>query len=202
MNTNDCGEALIEPKIIQKINWTKYDEFNMKYWNANSIRNKLYTIENEVNIDSNKTIHFVAISETRIYPNQTEFYNLPNYNSYFNCRNDGYGGVALFVHESIESSLVESSEEHKINYVIVNIPCIRSCIAVVYKKPSVSFPVFSAVLSKILTKTNRILLVGDMNVNIQISNINTMQYRTLIESLGCCLLNGSDKKFATRINKH
>lgn len=201
---NDNNDDLIKPKVTQKVNWTKYDNFNLKYWNANSIRNKLYTIENEIhtNTSLNKTIHFIAITETRIFPHQTEFYNIQNYNAFFNCRNDGYGGVALYVHESINSNLIESSEEHKINYVIVRIPDIRSCIAVVYKKPSVSFSIFSSVLTKILTKTNRIILIGDTNIDIQKINTQTLQYLTLIESLGCHLLNSTDKKYATRINKH
>lgn len=198
------NDVLVKPKVKLGVNWTKYDNFNLLYWNANSIRNKLYTIENEIQSNPNpdKIIHFIALTETRIFNHHTEFYNLQNYNAHYNCRSDGYGGVALYVHESINSTLIESSEEHKINYVIVRIPEIRSCIAVVYKKPSVSFSVFSSVLTKILTKTNSIILIGDTNIDIQKTNTQTSQYRTLIESLGCHLLNSSDKKYATRINKH
>lgn len=198
----DSNDDAIEPRVFHRINCAKYDNINIKYWNANSIRNKLYTIENEVNLRSDKTTHIIAITETRIFDHQTEFYNLPNYNSYFICRKDGYGGVCLYIHESIDSNLIESSEEAKINYVIVNVPAIRSSVAVVYKKPSVSFSVLATVLTKILTKTNRIILVGDININIQNDNIQTSQYRTLIQSLGCFILNSSNKKYATRVNKH
>lgn len=106
--------------------------------------------------------------------------------------------VALYVHESINSNLIVAAEEQKINYVIVRIPVIRSCIAVVYKKPSVWFATFST--TNILT--NRVILIGDTNINIQNTNTQTLQYRSLIESLGCHLLNSSDKKYVTRINKH
>lgn len=201
---NSNSDESITPRVKQKVNWSKYDNYNLIYWNANSIRNKIYTIENEIHLhsNSNKTIHFIAITETRISQHQTDFYNIQNYNAFFNCRDDSYGGVALYVHESIDCNLIESAEENKINYLIVRIPEIRSCIAVVYKKPSVSFTVFSSVLTKILTKTNRVILIGDTNINIQKVNTQTSQYQTLIQSLGCHLLNSSDNRYATRINKH
>lgn len=84
----------------------------------------------------------------------------------------------------------------------MKIPDIRSSIAVVYKKRSVSFAVFSTVITKILTKTNRMILIGDTNINIQNNNNHTTQYLTLIESLGCHSLNSSDKIYATRVNNH
>lgn len=31
--------------VVQKTNWTKYDQFNLVYLNINSLRNKLYDIE-------------------------------------------------------------------------------------------------------------------------------------------------------------
>lgn len=199
---SESDDDIIPPIVIQKTNWTKYDTINLIYWNANSIRNKIYAIENEINSSNGKIIHIIAITESRIFEHETEFYNLPKYNSYFNCRKDGHGGVCLFVHETMESNLIESSEESKINYVIVNIPSIRSSVAVVYKKPSVSYPVFANVLTKTITKTNRIILVGDTNTDIQKQNSITHQYTTLIRSLGCHLLNDVHKTFATRINNH
>lgn len=180
----------------------KFDAFNLDYWNINSIKNKIYLIENDVNSHNGKTIHFIALSETRIKENETTFYNLPNYKSYFNCRKDGHGGVALYVHESVDSNLVESDEKFKINYVIVNVPAIRSSIAVIYKKPTVSIDKFLEILTYILTKTNRIILVGDTNINIQNSNNHTHRYHLLVQSLGSSIMNSTDKKFHTRKNKN
>lgn len=73
---DDSNDDIIKPKVIHKVNWTKFDTINIKYWNANSIRNKLYTIENEINSNIGKIVHIIAITETRIFDNQTEFYNL------------------------------------------------------------------------------------------------------------------------------
>lgn len=72
----------------------------------------------------------------------------------------------------------------------------------IYKKPTVSIDKFFVVLSHILSKTNRIILVGDTNINIQMHSAQTAAYYSFIESLGYRLLNNQNKKFATRINKH
>lgn len=120
--------------IIQKVNWTKYDQFNLLYLNINSIRNKLYDLEDIAHRNSSKIIHFIALSETRILDNEIVFFNLPNYNAYYSNREDGHGGAALFVHNSLDSNLVISGVEFKINYVIVNIPAIKTSIAALVRK--------------------------------------------------------------------
>lgn len=192
---------LLDVNVVQRVNWTKFDQFNLIYWNINSIRNKLYDIEDIVYKNSKKTTHFIALTETRILDSETDFFNIPNYKSYFSNRNDGHGGAALFVHNSLDSNLIMSGVEFKINFVIVNIPTIKTSIAVVYKKPTVSISKFLDVLNKILDQTNKIIVIGDMNLDIQTDNSNIKQYITAVNAAGCCLLNKREKKFATRINK-
>lgn len=106
------------------------------------------------------------------------------------------------MHDSVDSSLVESNIQFKINYLIVKVPALKASIAVVYKKPTVSKEKLFTVLTYILTKTNNLILIGDTNFNIQGHSTKITEYYSLIDSLGCCLLNNTDKKFATRINKH
>ena len=99
----------LAPKISLKTNAVALDDFNLKYYNINSIKNKLFQIENDLDIcNNNKFIHFLALTETRILPNETDLFNLPNFKSYFSCREDGHGGAALFVHDSLDSCLIES----------------------------------------------------------------------------------------------
>lgn len=188
-------------EIAHSLNKTKFDQFNLKYLNINSIRNKIFELENEIN-SNNKKIQFIALTEIRIFPNESDLFNLPNYNSYFSCCTDGHRGAALFVHDSIDSSLIESNTQFKINYVIVKIPALKASIAVIYKKPTVSKEKFFTVLTHILTKANNIILVGDTNFNVQGHSTKITEYYSLIDSLGCSLLNNTDKKFATRINRH
>lgn len=106
------------------------------------------------------------------------------------------------MHDSVESSLVESNVLYKVNYVIVRIPCIKASIAVLYKKPTVSNNKFLAALSHILSKTNNIILIGDTNINIQKHSAKTTEYLSLFRSLGYQLLNSPNIQFATRLNNH
>lgn len=196
------SDNILAHNVTHTINREKFDEYNLFYWNINSLRNKLYQIENEINTFKGKPIQFITLTETRIFEHDIPFYNIPKYNAYFSCREDGHGGAALYVHESIDSNLIESGCKFKVNYVIVNVPSLRSSIAVIYKKPTVSHDKFSMVLTEILTKTNRIILIGDTNIDILKNNTITNQYLTLIRSLGSDILNSTEKKFATRINNH
>lgn len=198
----DDPENTVLPKVQYRVNSLKFDHFNLKYLNINSLRSKLFEIENDIYNNNTQIFHFIALTETRIFSNETDLFNLPNYKSYFSCRDDGHGGAALFIHESIDSNLTESGEMFKVNYVIVKIPSIKASIAVLYKKPTVSNSKFCTVLAHILHKTNRLIFIGDMNIDIQKQNSNSSEYFSLINSLGCRLLNSSDRKYATRINKH
>lgn len=103
------------------------------------------------------------------------------------------------MHESLDSSLTQCSCKFKVNYLIVNIPALRTSIVVVYKKPTVSFDRFLLVLTKILNNSNKTILIGDTNINIQ-SNAQITQYYSIIDSLCHSVLNSKDKKFATRAN--
>lgn len=162
----------------QKLNWFKYDQFNLIYWNINSIKNKLFDIEEIANQKKNKLIHFIALTETRITDNDNDLFNIPNYRSFFSNRGDGYGGAALYIHESIDCNLIVSGVEHKVNYAVVNVPILKSSIAVVYKKPTVSMDKFLSVLNKVFDSASKIILIGDFNLNIQLSNNSITQYTT------------------------
>lgn len=99
----------------QKLNWFKYDQFNMIYLNINSIKNKLFDIEEIANQNKKKLVHFIALTETRITDNDIDLFNIPNYRSFFSNRGDGYGGAALYIHESLDCNLIVSGVEHKVN---------------------------------------------------------------------------------------
>lgn len=157
MNGDD---SVLNLNVSQKTNWTKNDQFNMLYLNINSIRNKLYDLEDIVSKNKSKITHLIAFTETRISDNETEFFNIPNYNSYYSNRSDGHGGAALFVHNSLDSNLIASGVKFKVNFVIVNIPILKTSIAIVYKKPTVSISEFLTVLIKILERANRIIVIG------------------------------------------
>lgn len=70
--------------VIHKVNSTKYDDFNLLYWNINSIGNKLFSLEDAIRQNYNRLIHFVALTETKLFEHENTFYNLPGFVAYHN----------------------------------------------------------------------------------------------------------------------
>lgn len=72
-------------------------QFTILYININSIQNKIEKIESLIKIaeGKNSIVHFIALAEIKLEKEQNKYYNIENYNAYFNNRIDGDGGVAL-----------------------------------------------------------------------------------------------------------
>lgn len=98
-------------------------KYNLIYININSIRNKLFDLEAQINSfnSTNSKIHFIALTETRIFDHDSTYFNLENYNVFFCNRPDGDGGCALFIDNMFNCELVESYCRHNVNILTVNI---------------------------------------------------------------------------------
>src|SRR5690606_31735650 len=101
----------------------------------------------------------VLLSETWIYSNETNLYNIENYNSFFEC-GDSYrsGGLACFIHSRVQNYSVKSVRISTscilINLLHINILCI-------YRSPSGNKEIFINALEVFLrTHTNNLLIVG------------------------------------------
>ncbi|KAI5638400.1 endonuclease-reverse transcriptase domain-containing protein [Phthorimaea operculella] len=73
---------------------------NIAQWNAQSVRPKIIAFDNF--LIQNK-IHIAVLNETWLEPDS--IFKISNYNIYRCDRNDGYGGVALIVHKTIQSHI-------------------------------------------------------------------------------------------------
>lgn len=95
-------------------------KFNLMYLNINSLYNKLDDLESAIaeftRNDSKKTIHFIALTEVRLQEQQAKYFNLPHYTAFFCTRPDGYGGCALFVHDTLGSNIIEKNRTLILNY--------------------------------------------------------------------------------------
>lgn len=147
-----------------------------------SLRNKLFELEAQIQLymNNNIVIHFIALTEVRIFDYDKMYFNLPNYNVYFSTRSDGDGGCALFVHNTFNCELIASECSHNINTSTVKIIDLNLNIYVVYKQPPVSFNVFNEIINKHIHTRNGTILVGDININL-LNNPN--HTRTYIDSL-------------------
>lgn len=177
-------------------------KFNILYLNINSIAHKLDELEihihNIIN-GSNKIIHCIALTEVRIHEYQTSFFNIPSYTSFFCTRNDGYGGCALFVHDSINAHLIDKQSIGNIEFLTVKLIELSSEIIVVYKQPAVSNEVFGDLFNKYISNKKFFIMLGDMNLNLLIDSHTVKQYIDCITSNGSVILNSVTEIFATRI---
>lgn len=144
----------------------KLGKFNILYININSIRNKLDELELNIHDIQNsyeKIIHFIALTETRIFEADVPYFNLHSYVSFHCTRRYGYGGCALFVYESLTCYLVEKKSVSYIELLTVNIIELSLNITVVYKQPTVNDVTLIDTLSSHTGKKGKEIVVGDFN---------------------------------------
>lgn len=94
----------------------------------NSLKNKLDYIEDEIERfeeQNGQTLHFVALTETKIPISEVEDYKITHYKSFFKISPDAYGGVALYVHRSLRCSELISQ-----NHVLTNCKDLRHKVSI------------------------------------------------------------------------
>ena len=127
--------------------------------------------------------HIIAISETWLKPYiPSSSVSLPNYILLRHDRvNRTGGGVAMFVHNSLKTRILDcspSSDHPHVEYLLVEILSNISPIlyAVVYRPPLVPFdPSFESTLFNFVPLYPRIIISGDLNTNF-LSNSNDKSY--------------------------
>lgn len=174
---------------------------NMIYFNAVSIRNKLDEISLFIK-SFNYTIQVIAISETRIRENEKAIFNINGYNAFHSTRNNKSrgGGCSLFIHSSLNSTLVKEKCENDQNYLVVKILNPNINIISTYRPPNTDIKKYINSLENILNLYQNSILIGDINLDLlnrESSNIQT--YINSIQTSGFCILNKIDKHFATRV---
>lgn len=181
---------------LNKLNLSK---LNILYLNINSIRNKLEKLENIITeIDH---VHIIVLTEIRIFKDENNYYNINNYKAYFNNREDGHGGVAVYVHDDLVSGVLESDCVDSIHKLVIRIYSNNINIAVIYRKPVDSnFDSLIEIMNNLLTKFNKMIVMGDININLL--NIGETRVEHYIDSVlthGFNVLNKITDTMATRI---
>lgn len=127
------------------------------------------------------------------------YLNIQNYNAYHSTRNDGNGGCALFVHDSLTSNLIEKKSEFNIEFLTVKILNLGIHILVMYKQPPVNGGLFIDALQERIENKKNIIIVGDTNLNLlNESNVNK-NYVSMLTANSCNILNKTDPRQATRV---
>lgn len=188
--------------VKHKLNASRLGKVNLIYMNINSIRNKLDELEYLIGSYNNKIIHFIALAETRIKEEENYKFNIVNYNVHYSNRNDGHGGVGLFVHESYQACVLESECVDNINFLCVDILELSMKIGVVYKQPQVSKLQFIEYMEKKLEKFDGMILIGDTNINLLKHDNTTLAYQNACESNSYTILNSISERYSTRVSKN
>lgn len=175
----------------------KLSKYNILYLNINSINNKLDHLEDLISDIGN--IHIIALTEIRIFMEQNVYFNLPNYNVFFNNRSDGEGGIALYIHNALSTRLILNVCDNNVHYLLVNIAELSINVALIYKQPSANHDILINCIYSILGVHKRVILLGDMNTDLLRSNPKSEQYTNAILGHGFSILNKLDPHSATRI---
>lgn len=144
-------------------------------------------------------IHIIALTETRIFAEQNKYFNINNFTAYFNNRLDGEGGVALYIHDSLSSFMIESFCDHNVHRLIVNLPDLSVNLAICYKQPSAIHSVLIDCINSILGGRKRLILLGDMNIDLLRPDNRGEEYANTVLGHGYSILNKIDSEFATRV---
>lgn len=180
----------------------KLGKFNILYININSILNKLddleIIIEQVLRENSGNLIHIIALTEVRIHEHVTQYFNMSNYVSFYCTRHDGYGGCALFVHESISCALTEKKSCNNIEILTIRLIEMSISVSVIYKQPTVRNDVFIEFLSHQLENRKDMIVVGDMNINLLEDSISVKKYVDSLIANNCVVLNDIQLSSATR----
>lgn len=189
-------------KIKYEKNNFKLGKFNIIYLNINSLRNKLDELEEIIHNLQNrngKIIHFIVLTESRLRDEDTQYFNINNYASFHCVRRDGYGGCALFVHESITCNFIAKKSELNIELLAVNIIELSLNIIVVYKQPPVSTDTLVDVLLPFIENRGRCIALGDFNINLLSETNMINKYAHALISSGFSFLNKINQNAATRV---
>jgi hypothetical protein len=64
----------------------------------------------------------IVFVETSLYPNETPYYNLKNYNSFHGCRaGKKRGGVAVYVHCDLSANVISTEQIDNSNFIVVDL---------------------------------------------------------------------------------
>lgn len=157
------------------------------YLNMRSLRNKMQDLEV---LTVQKNCDIVIINEIWIKSHETSFYNLRNYHSIYNCRDQQEGGgCAIFIKNGIEFNVLSTEENFNLIIIGITIDSQILKIGTAYRPPLSNIPEFCEYLQRYIIVHTKLLFFGDVNINILEHNIRTTNYIDLLNNNGFQLLN-------------
>lgn len=170
--------------------------------NIRSIKNKMSELSAIIN-SYKHTIHVIVISETWLHDNETQFYNIQQYEAFHNTRPTTAGGVSIFIHNSLKGNIIYNDTTDYNNILGIEIKYTNQKMHIfgIYKQPQSNTIHFLTHLEATLNTFKNSIYIGDFNINILKNNNEVRQYMETVVSNGHIILNKIDQIHATRLNK-
>lgn len=107
----------------------------------------------------------------------------------------------MYVHNNLKHEHIVDQCEDKNHYLWIHLGKLSLDIGVVYKQPAANTQKFLETYASNLLKRKRIVVVGDLNLNLLSKGNSIKEYKTMLKENGLRILNKKDKMHCTRITK-
>ena len=180
-------------------------DINCLYFNARSLKKNFSLIEDFIS-KSPITYHVITVTETWLFSNETNFYNLKNYHAFHSTRDISRGGgVAIYVLKNFDgANEIGNKYFNGNNCLVVELLKEKKNICVIYRQPnSPTDPtgtLFIDEFNDFLSKFNNAFIFGDFNLNIFDSSRVTEKYKDGVTLNNFMFMNSFSRDFPTRIN--
>lgn len=167
--------------------------------NAHSLRTKLSALESEIKFYGYPSL--VVIGETWLTDGLKAFYDIDGYDSYHTTRHDGYGGLSVYVKNSLpHNATVNMSNIDKVHLTMIHFVGQRINVACVYRSPSTNSKAFCDMIDAFLEDNSNIIMCGDINFNLLSQTSEVKEYVETIEANSYTILNSIDTAHYTYPN--
>lgn len=177
-------------------------KYKLLYINMKSLGGKLEDLELFIHQfgpmnEARCQIHIIAVTDIQLFAEQSKFFNIPGYVSFFTNNDNGSGGAAIFVHVSLAPGLVENDDAGNLNYIQVYIAGLKINVGVLYNNPSTNAKTLKHLYEMIFQTKVKLLLVGHYNFDLLHRSELTKNYINYVYAHKFSILNRLSSEFAT-----
>lgn len=105
------------------------------------------------------------------------------------------------MHNELKHELIEEHSEDNNHFLWVHLDRLSLDIGVVYKQPAANVKKFLEIYTNHIMKRKRIIMFGDLNLNLLSKEKSIKEYKTVLKENGLRILNKIDKTHCTRMTK-
>ena len=156
--------------------------------NVRSLRGKVSELLHFLDVFSSSFM-FICLTEVCLDPSSDLNFVIPTYNSFKCLRNSRGGGIITFVHQSIKADIIEEKSgilaSHESLLLKCKVPIFGELFLwTIYRPPNKSKNTFFMYLDNSLRffHEKKLVLTGDININILSTNTNDIRFTNLMHS--------------------